>query len=278
MPHVTSYEKPAFLAFVAKCRLIWPSLELDLARFGAWLEGDSRTAPVALASEHAGDLYVAFGCAMNSAVAQRIFEENFVVHVPRYIGRLGGSPTFVDDVKQALRERLLLAAPGLEPRVAAYRARGPLGAWVRAAAIRIALNLQHANGNADGYASDAALEGVHGETDPEMDYVRATYAQSFRTAFEMAIASQSEDDRAVLRLYYLEGNNVEQVGLHVQVHRATVARRLHRIRGEVLTQTCEELRQRHSIDETELGALLELAADPAANVSCARILLGNHKK
>ena len=46
----------------------------------------------------------------------------------------------VDDVKQELREKLLVASGAL-PRIADYLGEGPLTGWVRVSATRTALNL-----------------------------------------------------------------------------------------------------------------------------------------
>jgi hypothetical protein len=66
--------------------------------------------------------------------------------------------------------------------------------------------------------------------------------------------------------------HVHDVGRSVGTHRATIARRLLRIRDVLLQKTCEELRERLVLDDDELRALLTFATDEV-DVSLARILV-----
>jgi hypothetical protein len=54
----------------------------------------------------------------------------------------GRSPC-ADEVKQRLRERLLV---GSITRIVGYRGQGPLGAWLRVASVRIAIDISRADG------------------------------------------------------------------------------------------------------------------------------------
>ena len=55
--------------------------------------------------------------------------------------RLGREPMFVDEVRQVLRTKLLVG-DGAPPKIADYSGRGPLDGWVRAAAVRAAIDLK----------------------------------------------------------------------------------------------------------------------------------------
>jgi DNA-directed RNA polymerase specialized sigma24 family protein len=101
--------------------------------------------------------------------------------------------------------------------------------------------------------------------------VRATYARDFRAALEAVLASTGPDDRAILRMHYLETRNIEEVGAALGLHRATIARRLHRIRDAILHHTAERLRADAGLDSEEVDALLACASREV-DVSLARIL------
>ena len=51
-------------------------------------------------------------------------------------------------MRQRLRERLFVGSDGEPARLASYSGRGPLGTWVRIAAIRLALNLRRSERDA----------------------------------------------------------------------------------------------------------------------------------
>jgi RNA polymerase sigma-70 factor (ECF subfamily) len=199
----------------------------------------------------------------------REFETRILSDVARHVAHIDPSETFVDDVRQALRERLLLPEGERPPRLAAYRGDGPLGAWVRAAAIRTALNMRRRRAQE---TLDADTDVAPG--DPELDYVRATYAQQFRAALEVVLVSLDAEDRDILRLYYLEQRNIAEIGASVGAHRSTIARRLNRLREGVLQKTCDELRERLRLEGHELDALLSFARDDV-DVSVRRILVAS---
>ena len=52
------------------------------------------------------------------------------------MARIDSSSQFVDEVKQGLRERLLVGPP---PRIAEYSGSGPLGGWLRVVSVRLAI-------------------------------------------------------------------------------------------------------------------------------------------
>ncbi|MDX2012700.1 MAG: hypothetical protein SFW67_21050 [Myxococcaceae bacterium] len=88
--------------------------------------------------------------------------------------RLDDAPAFLDDVKQALRTRLDVESKSLE----ASSGRGPLVAWLRMAAGRIALNHlrpEKRAARADSAELDALPFGAPG---PELDHAKL---ESFAT-------------------------------------------------------------------------------------------------
>src|SRR5262249_26465617 len=93
--------------------------------------------------------------------------------------RLDRDPAFLDEVRQALRVRLLVAPEGGRPRIADYAGRGPLRAWVGVAALRVALNLKRAAAPAGG---DLLAELGTREPDPELRHLKKVYRAEFRGA------------------------------------------------------------------------------------------------
>ena len=84
------------------------------------------------------DLYLAAACARGDAAAVNAFDRAFL-QAPGPIGAGKVTPSQLDEVRQRLRVKLLA---GPNPNITTYRGFGPLGAWVRVAAARVASNLQ----------------------------------------------------------------------------------------------------------------------------------------
>ena len=129
---------------IDRARAAWPELELDEEGFAAHVArhldgGDA-------AALHAGDLWLAYGCASGDTAAVAAFDREVLSQTGLLLGRMQATPQLVDDTRQALRDKLLVAAPGARPRIGEYAGRGPLLAWVRVAAVRAALDILHAGG------------------------------------------------------------------------------------------------------------------------------------
>lgn len=260
--------RPVLEAFGARCAAVWPDLGVDREAFLAWigleLDAIGKATPD---KPHATDLYLAFGCIKSDPAALRAFDTHVLSQVARHVSRIDPSETFADDVRQELRERLLIATENSAPRIGAYRGHGPLGAWVRAAAIRTAFNLRR------GRKPESVEHTIEvAEGDPEIDYVRKTHSVEFRTALEEVLHQIPKEDRDILRMHYLEEKNIEEVGRTIGTHRATIARRLHRIRDALLKKTGDELRERLDLEDDELRTLLAFARDEV-DVSLTRILV-----
>lgn len=154
------------------------------------------------------------------------------------------------------------------PRIARYTGEVPLSAWARVIALRLAFNAKRGkrgSAEAAGEAPSAALD------DPEVEYLRAQYREPFARAFEAALAGLPKDDRTVLRLHYVDGANIDGIGRIFQVHRATVARWLVRIRSDVLARAKTLLAEQVGAELDEAGSVMgALAAE--VDVTLSRVL------
>src|SRR5687767_5139280 len=86
---------------------------------------------------HADDLALARACGEGDAAALRTFEGRYMPAAQRALGRFGGR-AFVADALQELRVRLFL---GPNPRIRDYSGAGPLEAWLKITAVRVAINM-----------------------------------------------------------------------------------------------------------------------------------------
>src|SRR5262245_22986013 len=93
-------------------RSAWPGLELPapvwVRHLAAHLPAEE-DAEGFLASVHASDLYLACACALGDPAALVAFDRSILSQVPSFLSRVDSSPAFVDELRQLLREKLLVA-------------------------------------------------------------------------------------------------------------------------------------------------------------------------
>jgi len=203
------------------------------------------------------DLLLAEGCAKGDARALAELERTVIPKVRQAIARIDGSAAFVDEALQAVRERLFTRVDGVEPRVRQYTGEGPLTNWARVAATRIALNVKRAHAPA-GEEKSAGLEEPLPAASPELAVMRAHLAGKLETALRDALATLTPGDRNLLRLHFVDGLSLEQLGTMMGAHKSTISRRLQKLQAELVEQSRAALKQRFGIASRELSSVMKV--------------------
>lgn len=254
---------------LAAARAAWPTIEVPPAAVLAVL--DERAAAGAPPDDAAvADLYVAVACARGEDAALRAFEARYFPGLGAVLSRVSTEPAFVDEVKQIVREKLFVGAP---PRILELAGRGDLGGLVRVIALRSGLNLQRAAARVELTDDATMLDALVTSTDPRLHALRQQQKALVKGAFEAAVAELDARDRNLLRLYLLHGLGIDELGRVNQVHRATVARWLERIREQLRKRTIAGLRQQLDLDRDEVESLVG-AAESSLQISFQRLLGG----
>jgi RNA polymerase sigma-70 factor (ECF subfamily) len=240
----------------------WPGVVVSAEAFAAYV-AERIASPNALDGLHASDLYLACACVAGDPRALQLFDAKVLSEVPRYVARLSADADFVDRVRQLLREKLLM--PGAGAKLREYRGRGPLGGWIRVAAIRTALNEQRADERAAGRAA-AEAPAVREPLDPELELLKAHYMAEVKEAFEATLRALSTDARNVLRMHYLDGATIDEIAAVYDVHRSTAARWISESRAAILDEARHLLRERLKGTPSEVESILRLV-DSCLDVS-----------
>ncbi len=254
-------------------RLAWPDIDVPADAFVASLASrlpPAQRSPAALRALHAADLYLVCACDRLDPRALAAFETHYFSEVDRALARMKLSPLAVDDVKGKLREKLFFPANGERTPLASYSGRGALGAWLRLVAVRAALKAMRAASKdaPEGLDElDLALRGV----DPELTYLKTTFAAEFKTALAESIDALSVRDRNLLRQHALDGLTIDQLGALYRVHRATAARWVADVRARLLKEVQRRLMTRLRLDQDELDSVMRLARSQL-DVSVQRLL------
>jgi RNA polymerase sigma-70 factor (ECF subfamily) len=219
---------------------------------------------------HASDVYLAAGCLLGIPAALTVLERDYLARVPRFVAPIDRRPEFADEVVQLLRERLLSPE---SRKLAAYTASGPLLAWMRISARRLAIDVQRRAGVEARHVDHRAPEWelVVGAADPENDVLRSRYREPLELAIQRAVAGLSSRDRMVLRLYLFGGQNIQQIGKTYGVHRATVARWITAAQEAIVAAVRVELGARFGISGNECDSLAR-GLRSTLNVSLSGVL------
>jgi RNA polymerase sigma-70 factor, ECF subfamily len=223
----------------------WPRIKVAHSVFVAHVRERLPADDTARALErlHGADLFLACACLHSDETAWRELDRTHLARVAEFVGRIDRSPAFADEVRQRLAEKLVHDADGGPAKLALYTGRGPLGAWLRVAAIREAQNAKRGPANKPGIdADDAHLASP--DHDPEVQLLKRRYAAEFKEAFQGVLVSLSADERNVLRLHYLDGLTIEEVGKAYRVSRATAARWIADARGKIVDRVQRSLGDR----------------------------------
>lgn len=231
------------LEVVREAAAAWPQVKLAPEVFAAHLRerlGEDDTAE-GLAKMHAADLFLACACLHGDEAAWRELDRHHLSRVPQFVGRIDASPAFSDEVRQRLGTKLITGNDDGPGKLALYTGRGPLGAWLRVAAIREAQNGKR-RGKKTVDADDVAL--ATNADDPEIQLLKRRFAKEFSDAFKSVLVTLSADERNVLRLHYLDGLTLEEVGTTYRVSRATAARWIASARETIIERTQAALGER----------------------------------
>ena len=200
------------------------------------------------------DLYLACACARGLPEALARFERDLLPPARQALARRGMAADVVDEAMQRLRERLLLPRPDAPPRMAEYDGRGPLDAWVRTVALRLALT--ELRERAARPAADALGLALLPTDDASFAALKHRHHTDLEAAIAAALAALEPRERAFLRLHLVENVGVEDIGRVYGVSRATMTRWLKAARDTFTRRVHEELRRRLKVEDSELDSLL----------------------
>lgn len=224
-------------------RKAWPQLAVSQAELDAFVAGREPTEPPPSA-----DLFLVCACVRGLADAMAALEKSVLALIPGWVAKVDPSPDFGDDVAQAVRELLLT---GASPRLGTYAGKGSLEGWVRVTAVRIALKLKaRQSPGADASANVAVTPDLG--TQVAKAQVRAEVEQ----AMESVLASLDTEERAWLKLYYLDGLSLEKVASLFGVHTSTISRRIAALEGHVLAALRERLQHQLRLPLAEVESLI----------------------
>ena len=238
--------------WIAALEARWPGVGVvEVERSGQALEG--------------ADLLFAAACLAKDPRALSYFDALLINEVRRAVSPLDTTNVLVDEVTQLVRERLLMPPP----RLADYAGQGSLGSWIRAVAVRVALNARRPGAREEPVA--ALPDHPIADADPELALLRARYRAEFRGAFAEAVSTLTPRERTMMRLTALDGLTCAQVGQMYGKDASTVSRWLTASRAGLLEKTRQLLAHTLALSPSALDSLMRVA-DSELDLSISRLL------
>jgi RNA polymerase sigma-70 factor (ECF subfamily) len=257
--------EPILAGLLERGRARWPQLPLAPDLLAGEIGARARTLD-ALRALCAEDVHLAVACARGVRGAHQAFEEECLGGrgLLAALRRIDPSPAFADEVRQLVREKLFVPAPG---HIVEYSGRGALASWTRVTAVRAALRLRRRNPQADEETADEKATGV----DPELRFLKQQYGAQLQEAVAASFARLDDEQYNLLRLQLVEGLGTGQIATLFGLDRSTIKRRLAACRETLLAQTQALLRQRLGISPDSFHSLARLLASQL-DVSVVRLL------
>jgi RNA polymerase sigma-70 factor, ECF subfamily len=247
---------------IAAARAAWPAVAVDDDAFlghlaAALRRGAASSVEAWLARGTASELYLACACAAGNPVALAAFDAHYLAGLDATLARLDLPRWVVDDVKQDVRQRLLVGDAERSPRIADFTGAGNLRGWLRVVAINAARQLlRKANRAPDRGELVDVVPPV--ADDAELEILKTHYRAQFRAAFAVALAELAPRDRTLLRQHYLLGMGIGQLATMYGIHRGTATRRLEHCTRELLGATRRVLATQLRVDRVDVDSILRL--------------------
>ncbi len=270
-----SRDLPAQLASgLAAARARWPEAPLPDARLAAYVAqriGRQPELATVLSRLRMEDLFLAWWAGQGAPAGIRAFEAAYADDIERLVARFHRLPAV--ELRQRLRVKLFVAAPGAHPRIFGYAGFGFLQNWLRVTAARDFVDAARSESSAR-YESDLdehELLGLSTPTDPRLEHVRAQLGGAVKRAFAAAVATLAPRQRTFLRHAYVDRLTLDQIASTYALHRATVARTLAGGREHLITATRCQVAVELGVPADDLASAIA-ALDMRLELSLSRVL------
>ena len=238
--------------------LRWPGLGVGVDQLEQYLNERVASAE-SLTPVIASDLFLAFACLANVPNAVQLFHSTYDQIVMTTARHFDKSGALTDELWQRVAEVLFVGRGGRPPRIADYHGRGPLSAWVRTCARRMALRLAKVD-NAEALMTREALaDEISDACDQELALLKSHYGELFRQELLAALNELPAKDRMLLQLHLVAGLSTTRIAKMYHLNQSSVSRQLQRAATNTFTIIKQRVNLRLGVATAELESLLDLA-------------------
>jgi len=242
---------------IAAAPAAWPGVRVPPGAFWAYLVRHlprDTTARTAWDRWSVDELYLCCGCVRGDPEALRAFEDRFLPVVYGVLRRNRLPDALREELAQDLRERLFVGRDGGQPLLGRFGGLGTLAGWLRVVTARLARQTLQQEKRYVLVGDDRIVSNLVQEGDP----LKASYREPFRRAVRAALGELDARDLTLIRMRYVDGLTLEQIGATYRVHLSTVHRWVGAIQERLLEQTRELMMQEMEIDADECDSLFRM--------------------
>ncbi len=245
-----------------QARRAWPGVDLSAERFVRGLAPRAQWDAIAEGNEpltglRTDDVYLALACQHAEPKAIEAFRNEYINNIRAQAARIR-RPDLMDDLVQRVMTKLFVAEPDAEPSITRYSGRGSLHGWINVVAAREALNSIRSKteilSDEMELLADRALEAY----DSELVALKRIYRTQFAAAFKAALRELGTRHRNILRMQYIDGLNIDQIGVVLGTHRATIARWRTHARSELFEVTKRIMSDELKLKPAEFDSVMRL--------------------
>lgn len=240
-----------------KAKKQWPGLEVceqDFAVYLAERSNPDASESIGQLPSFPSDLYLALACVKGDAKAISYFESDILPGINPVLARLKLSESDADDLRQDLRERLLLARESRKAILHSYSGSGALAHWVRVVAGRQAMQRFRQETPSQSFEEEV----FDALCAPELSQQKDLYRADFKKALHHSLSRLSVQEQTILRALVVDGHTVTRIAETYKVHRVTASRWVSQIRQILLTETRTQMSKELQIDASEVASIIRL--------------------
>ena len=179
-------------------------------------------APEVLA--HLPELRLACACARGDGRAIGAFRRRYATLVEGVRSRFRARAPSSDELWSEIERRLFVREDERPARIEEYAGRSPLGSWLKVVAARIVLNRLEAEKPETPHEDRLFDALLVTEQSPELALAAAQDRALVKRLFERAASGLEARERRLLRMAFVEGFTVDDIGGVFGVHRSSAAR------------------------------------------------------
>lgn len=229
-----------------------PALRVDRQAFKAHL-----VLAKATAESNLSDVLLAFASLKGDRAALKELEARLLAVGRPALSRYGDQ-SFAEDVLQEVREKLLV---GANAKLRAYSGRGALVQFLKTVVTTSAidkLRQQKSREGDDAGDDDERLEKLaSSDRNADSQIFSARSKSQFSKAFKEALSALTAQERTLLRMKFVDGVSVEEIGKAFQVHRTTAMRWIEKLQADLLRDTRERLKAELKVKDHELEGVMK---------------------
>jgi RNA polymerase sigma-70 factor, ECF subfamily len=219
---------------------------------------------------HVDDLYLAYGCAVGEPRARQTFATIHLGVVDERLRRFRFGSSDAEEVRRKVEDLLLFGREGGPPRIAQYKGRGPLRAFVAAVAVNVARSWLRTQQHRRDVELDDVTSALLRPPDESREAASPEYSELLREALRATVALLEQRQRTIVRLHLTRGVPQVKIAKMLGVNQSTVSRTLEAALYSLQTGIRRRLQERGLRDDEITSIVRDVRH--AIDISLSRVL------